>query len=206
MRTPVYSPASLTPRGGRPRTQNTNVYTISGSDAVYGFPRVRQPCADRPAPGGPRSLWDTVLNAQNTKNKGLGRPKTKLRVTSADGWGDCEDLACPFCNTHEQNCGLKIVGRDATAAAVESVACRFRTVYEREGQGDRKRHTTAVVKYFATPFRPPRQEPHASCAPGALSGILPPCRRRQGVLFRVGSVCEHPQRGLREGGTVLLHG
>jgi hypothetical protein len=35
----------------------------------------------------------------------------------------------PFCNTREQDYGLKIVGRNATTAAVERVACRFCTVY-----------------------------------------------------------------------------
>jgi hypothetical protein len=35
----------------------------------------------------------------------------------------------PFCNAHEQDYRLKIVGRNATTATVESVACRLYTVY-----------------------------------------------------------------------------
>jgi hypothetical protein len=69
-------------------------------------------------------------------------------VASADGWANCAGPECfsgpaipasearaslamtskwrtPFCNTHEQDYGLKIVGGNATTAAVESVMLRF---------------------------------------------------------------------------------
>jgi hypothetical protein len=131
------------------------------------------------------NLGNTVRNAQKTQNKVLGEPKTG--VASAGGWVDCADLASlsgrliqasearasitmapkrktPFCNTHEQDNGLKIVGRNATTAAVESVACQFCTIYGREEQGDQKRRATANVKYFAAPFRVDHYKSHMRVA------------------------------------------
>jgi hypothetical protein len=52
---------------------------------------------------------------------------TQRRIRAAES--DTQWLQTPFCNTHEQDYGLKIVGRNATTTAVvESVACRFCTV------------------------------------------------------------------------------
>jgi hypothetical protein len=127
------------------------------------------------------NLGNTVRNAQNTQNKVLGEPKTSLAFSG--GWVDCAHLASlswrqilaadarasitmapkrknPFCNTHEHDYGLKIMGRNTTTAAVESVACRFCTVYGREEEGGRKWRATANVKNFAAPFRMDHYKSH----------------------------------------------
>jgi hypothetical protein len=93
---------------------------------------------------------------EKTQENVLGEPKTS--ISSAGGWVNYADLASasgqpisasearasikmapkrktPFYNTLGPDYGLKIVGKNATTVAVESVACRFALQTEGKSKG-----------------------------------------------------------------------
>jgi hypothetical protein len=136
------------------------------------------------------SLFDlgkAVSNAQNTQNKVLGEPKT--RVATAGSWVDCADLASlcgrpipssearasirmapkrmiPKCNTREQDYGLKILGGTRPPRRWSQLRA---ALYTEGKRGDRKRRATANVKYFPAPFRVDHGKSHMRVAHPELS-------------------------------------